>query len=130
MNLKSLVQTHKSDTDAVQRARSAGYPAIEPILGDLLEWMQDMNWPVAGDIEELLAPIGAPLSPYVLKVLQGGDDIWKYWILSRLAVNFDREARQPIIDECIRIVNHPTDGELAEEVNLAAGDILILDAHD
>lgn len=130
VNLQDLIPADKYDTAAVQRAQVAGYPTIAPILGDLLEWMQDMNWPVASDIEELLAPIGAPISPHVLKVLRGGDDIWKYWVLTRLAVNFDREARQPIIDECVRIVNHPTAGELAEEVNLAAGDILILDAHD
>ncbi|HRQ88667.1 MAG TPA: DUF5071 domain-containing protein, partial [Bacteroidia bacterium] len=67
---------------------------------------------------------------HVLKVLQGNDDTWKYWILTRLAVNFDKEARKPIIDECLRIVNRPTDGEVAEEVNLAARNILILDTHD
>jgi hypothetical protein len=92
--------------------------------------MQDMNWPVASEVEAVLQPVGAPLSPHILKVLQGGDDLWKYWVLTRLAVNFDREARAPIVDECLRIVNDPTAGEIAEEVNLAARDILILDAHD
>ncbi len=130
MKLDALIPKHKSDTEAARRARTAGYPAIQPILGDLLTWMQDMNWPVASEIEAVLQPVGAPLSPHILKVLQGGDDIWKYWVLTRLAVNFDREAREPIMDECLRIVNDPTDGEIAEEVNLAARDILILDAHD
>ena len=62
--------------------------------------------------------------------LQGDDDIWKYWVLTRLATEFNREAREPILDECVRIVNSPTEGEAAEEVNLAARDILVLDAHD
>jgi hypothetical protein len=130
VNLDALIPKHKSDTDAARRAGTAGYPVIEPILGDLLAWMQDMNWPVATEIEAVLQLVGAPLSPHILKVLQGDDDIWKYWVLTRLAVNFDREARESIIGECLRIVNKPTDGELTEEVNLAARDILILDAHD
>ena len=130
VELDALIPKHKSDTEAALRARAAGYPVIEPILGDLLTWMQDMNWPVASEIESVLQPVGAPLSPHVLKVLQGSDDVWKYWVLTRLAVNFDREAREPIMDECLRIVNKPTDGEIAEEVNLAARDIVILDTHD
>lgn len=130
MKLDDLIPKHKSDTEAARRARTAGYPVIQPILGELLTWMQDMNWPVASEIESVLQPVGAPLSPHVLKVLQGCDDIWKHWVLTRLAVNFDREARSPIMDECLRIVNKPTDGEIAEQVNLTALDIVILDAHD
>lgn len=130
MNLDVLIPQHKSDTEAARRAGAVGYPEIDPILGDLLVWMQDMNWPVATEIEAVLQTVGTPLAPHILKVLQGDDDIWKYWVLTRLAVNFDKEARDAIIGECLRIVNHPTDGEVAEEVNLAARDILIIDAHD
>lgn len=130
MNLETLIPQHKSDIEAARRARAAGYPLIDPILGDLLVWMQDMNWPVASEIEAALQPVGAPLSPHILSVLQGDDDVWKYWVLTRLAVNFGREARASIIDECLRIINKPTEGEIAEEVNLAARDILILDVYD
>jgi hypothetical protein len=130
VNLDTLIPKHKSDTEAARRALNAGYPMIQPILGDLLTWMQDMNWPVASEIEAVLQPVGAPLSPHILKVLQGGDDIWKYWVLTRLAVNFNREARALILDECLRIVNDSTEGEIAEEVDLAARDFLILCAHD
>ena len=127
VNLNTLIPKHKSDIEAARRASVAGYPLIEPILGVLLEWMQDMNWPVARSIENVLKNIGAPLSPHVLNVLQGDDDSWKFWVLTRLALNFDREAREPIIDECVRIADTPTSGEVAEEVHLAARDVLILD---
>lgn len=128
VNLDALIPKHKDDLRASRRARAAGYPAIQPIHGELLSWMRDMNWPVASEIETVLQTVGAPLSPHILNVLQGGDDIWKYWVLTRLAANFDREAQASIMDECLRIVNKPTDGEIAEEVNLAAREILILDA--
>ena len=130
VNLDALIPQHKNDIEAARRAGAAGYPVIEPILGDLLEWMQDMNWPVATEIEDILRTVGAPVSPHILNVLRGDDDIWKYWVLTRLAVDFDKESRAAIIDECVRIVNQPTAGELSEEVNLAARDILILDADD
>lgn len=126
----SLIPQHKSDIEAARRAAAAGHPVIEPILGDLLEWMRDMNWPVATEVEAVLRTVGKQLSPHILKVLRGDDNIWKYWVLTRLAVNFDKEARMAIIDECLRIANQPTAGEVAEEVNLAARNILILDAHN
>ena len=126
----ALIPKHKSDVEAARKAASVGYPTIEPILGELLIWMKDMNWPVASEIELVLRDVGVPLSQHVLAVLQGGDDVWKYWVLQRIALNFDEEARKWILDECVRIVNSPTKGEIAEEVHLVAHDIIILDSFD
>jgi len=130
MDLTTLIPQHKSDIEAAHRALEAGYPTIGPILGELLEWMQDMNWPVAIEIETILLTVGAPLAPHILRVLQGDDDVWKYWILMRLVINFNKECRALLMDECIRISNKPTPGEVMEEVNLIANDILLLDVNN
>lgn len=39
----TLIPKDKLDTDAVARLVVEGYPAIHPLLPDLLAWMQDIN---------------------------------------------------------------------------------------
>jgi hypothetical protein len=126
----SFVPASKFDLDAVARARAAGYPEIGPVLPALLEWLQDGNWPVAGALVDVLALVGTPIGPHIVGILRGSDDIWKYWVLTMLAPRLSVDAREAIIDECVRIINSPTDGERLEEVDLAARDILILHSHD
>ena len=93
----------------------------------LLEWLRDGNWPIAGEVADLLADMGPPVSPYVVDVLRGPDDIWKYWVLTMLAPRLAASARKLIMDECFRVAHHPTVGEKAEEIHLAAMDVIILD---
>ena len=68
MDLAPLVPKHQGDTEAARRAAAAGYPIIAPILGELLKWTRDMNWPVAPEVERVLRKVGAPLSRHVLDV--------------------------------------------------------------
>jgi len=126
MSLEDCVPKDKFDLDAVRRAEEAGYPAIAPILPELLEWMQDMNWPVARVIAPLLIKIGEPVVPLILEVLKGEDAIWKYWILSSIVIDLDQPTRAPLLGECLRLTLHPTDAEKAEEVDLIAEEILLM----
>lgn len=85
-DLLAMIPKNKADSQAVQRAVHAGYPAVKPILPVLLTWLQDYNWPVAQELTPFLASIGAPLKEPVIAVLKTDDIIWKYWVLS-LVVN-------------------------------------------
>ena len=129
MELRQLIPRDKFDVAAVHRADTAGSPTIDPILPDLLEWLQDGNWPVAKELIPVLAKVGPPLAPHVVSILRGDDNVWKYWILTELAIHLDCTTRDALIDECVRIVNTPTDGEIAEDVHLAARAILNLHTH-
>ena len=126
----SFVPASKYDLDALARASAAGYPENGPVLPALLEWLHDGNWPVAAAVVDVLAGVGTPIGPHILGILRGSDDIWKYWVLTMLAPRLSADARQAIIDECVRIINSPTAGERVEEVDLAARDILILHSHE
>ncbi len=79
--LMSLVPRTKYDTECVQALADLGYPAIEPILPELLEWIQDMNWLVALVLAPFLASISLPLAPRLRLIMTGDDNLWKNWIL-------------------------------------------------
>ncbi|NKQ73418.1 hypothetical protein C3Y89_24255 [Rhizobium sp. UPM1132] len=49
---------NKFDLDAVYELEAAGYPAIAPLLDDLVAWTADGNWPVARPIADLLVSTG------------------------------------------------------------------------
>jgi hypothetical protein len=113
--LHSLLPHDKCDVPRAEAVVAAGYPAIAPLLPVLIEWMQDLNWPVAGVLAPFLASIGRPMEPHIAQVLRTTDDIWKYWVL------------QCIVGECIelqlcfrpeleRIAFYPTEGEIGEEL--------------
>src|SRR5215510_15692175 len=79
--LHELLPKDKHDLDRAKALVSIGYPAVAPILPDLLEWLQDGNWPVSHVIGPFLASIGKPLTEEVRRILQTQDHLWKYWIL-------------------------------------------------
>ncbi|WP_449069270.1 DUF5071 domain-containing protein [Prosthecobacter sp.] len=79
-----LIPKHKSDVATARLAVQAGYPAVEPVLYDLLEWLQDCNWPVAQELFDFLGSIGAPLAPHIRRILSSDDQQWRYWIVGLL----------------------------------------------
>jgi hypothetical protein len=78
---------NKFDLDAVYELDAAGYPAIAPLLDDLIAWTADGNWPVARPIADLLVSTGAATIPVVRGVLRGTDPIHQYFISSVLPID-------------------------------------------
>ena len=85
----------------------------------LLEWLQDINWPVAQVLAPFFATVGADLAPYVRPVLQSQDDVWKYHIIESV-VGRSMSLTQALESELRRIVQSPTQTEHAEEVDRVA----------
>ena len=56
--LRSLIPSNKHDHEKVKRIKELGYPKIKPILPELLEWIQDVNWPIARDLIPFFQSIG------------------------------------------------------------------------
>ena len=121
--LQSLVPADRHDIAAAERAVAAGYPAVAPVLGELLTSLQDCNYPVAFILSPFLASIGVALAPHVRTVLCSNDDVWKYWVLERLVA-----PNPPLIEalrpELERIFQSPSAGEVNDEVLLRVTDIL------
>jgi hypothetical protein len=117
--VKGFIPRDKHDIERAEAAVKAGYPAIAPILPNLMEWLQDMNWPVAGVLAPFLASIGAPLIPHIRKIFTTDDKIWKRWIISQI-LDESREVAEAFRDELERIAYSPTEQEVLEELNEVA----------
>ncbi|MDQ1919645.1 DUF5071 domain-containing protein [Massilia pseudoviolaceinigra] len=120
-----FIPADKHDLDAVQAAMAAGWPAVAPVVPDLLVWMQDLNWPVAKELAPLLVSLGAPLAPAIRQILDGDDGIWKHNLIDRVV------ARSPALLQALaadlhRLAAHPTASDRAEEVDVEAREALLL----
>jgi hypothetical protein len=122
----SLVPRNKRDLERAAAAVSAGYPAIAPVMGDLLKWLQDGNWPVAHVLAPFLRDLG-PITPTVddlRTILEGDDDIWKYWVLCGVIDGWEDTALIALELQLERLAQHPSANELAEGVDEIAGQLL------
>jgi hypothetical protein len=95
-----------------------------PLISPLLEWVQDMNWPIAREVVDILITFPGELVPHIKQVLLADDDVWKYWCLTYL-IKLMEEPHKLLFDkELKRLVESPTSGESQEEVDVIAGEIL------
>lgn len=124
MDLTSCIPTHKTDFEAIQRARWIWYPGLNPILGELLDWMKDWNWPVAQEVQQVLTFAGPEIAPHINAVLRGDDEMWKYWtlgLLERVPMPTWRAIDQSLV---LRIAHSPTPLEREAEVDDCAQHLL------
>jgi hypothetical protein len=110
-NIRSLVPQDKHDIEYAERAIKAGYPAVEPILPELLQWLQDINYPVAQVLAPFLASIGKPLIPHIRKVFAADDELWKRWIMDYI-MSESREIAEAFRPELQGMAYFPTESEI------------------
>lgn len=124
MSLSDCIPKDKFDTEAVARAAALGFPAINPILPDLLVWMQDLNWPVALDLAPLLATAGREIAPLIKTVFAGDDFIWSYALIAGLLPDVNDEVWALLRDDLRVLAMQPTPEQKREELNDIAAEIL------
>lgn len=122
-DLADRLPRNKLDTDRAGSLVALGYPAVEAAIPELLEWMQDINWPVAQVLQPFLAGIGGPLAPHIRRILETDDDVWKDWVL-RCIVAESAELRTILRPELERLAFSPKPGEKAEELDDTAREML------
>lgn len=121
MNIKTLIPKDKFDFETIGKLKMYSFEEIEPIIPNLLEWLQDMNWPISKSIADFLIPFSEKISPEILKILQGKDEMWKYWIL----LTFGKITKDKLVlQEITRIVQNPTKDEIDNDVLEIAKEIL------
>ncbi|MFG4001547.1 DUF5071 domain-containing protein [Flavobacterium aquidurense] len=121
MTTETLIPKDKFDYETVDRLKSCSYDQIESIIPELLEWLQDMNWPISQPIAEYLLPFFEKIAPEILKILQGKDEVWKYWML----VTFGKITKDKLVlEEINRIAKNPTQEEADNEVSEIANEII------
>lgn len=119
-----FIPKSKFDDEACHHLAKVSNEDIEPYLTDLLECLQDLNWPIAGPVSERLSQVGVALVNPTLEVLSGTDEIWKYWIVSHLLHIVKPEVYQGLIFKLNSMRNNPTKEEIKEEVHSAVRELL------
>jgi len=121
---RSLLPQHKRDYEGAHAIVALGYPAVAPVLPELLEWLQDGNWPISHSIARLLAAIGEPIVPHVRRVFASADGSWKYWCIVRLVRWLPPEVAETLRPDLQRLAYHPTADDRSEEVDEQAREAL------
>ena len=119
-----IVPADKHDFEAVRALKASPDEAVLENITELHVWLKDWNWPVARPVCERLNTLGIASADPVGEILQGEDDVWKYWILKFLLPDTDEIVRGKLQEEIVRIANAPSAGENEEEVNIAAKELL------
>jgi Domain of unknown function (DUF5071) len=122
-NPADLMPRTKADTERAEQIVALGFPAIERVAWDLLQWTQDINWPVAQVLCPFFASVGEPLAAYMRAVFDTDDGPWKYNVLNNIIAR-SPELRAALLPELRRMALTPTPVEQAEEVHLAAQEVL------
>jgi len=122
--IRHLVPRGKCDEDIVPMIAEAGYPAIAPILDDLMQWTADPNWPVAPPLIDYLATLGAPMIEPIRRILSGGDDGHKFVCLRGMVRELPLSARIALRDDLRRLADTPCQGDWPVSVDAEARAIL------
>ncbi len=121
-----ILPKDKFDTASIEELKNLSPEEFDKLIPHLLEWLKDMNWPVAAPIAKLLSTKGKELTEPIRTILKSDDTIWKKWIISDLLCHTKPEIRISLKEEIFRITNNPTKEEIDEEVVEAARDVAFL----
>ncbi len=116
MNVKKLVPKDKSDNANINNLYNLTDEDIKPIIYDLLEWIQDYNWPVAQELIPVLIKRENLVFPYIKDILNGSDPMWKYWIMELLIPHFSDEHKIALKNEIKKLIENQQTDEDSEAV--------------
>lgn len=118
MDIHKLIPKDKHDFETVELLKHCDIEEIKPIIPDLLIWQQDMNWPIANEIQKVLLNFKAELVPHIRDIFLTMDGEWKYWIVTCLLNEMPVEILKLLRSDLERIKDNPTDDEICSEVNI------------
>lgn len=124
-DLHRFLPKSKSDVQSVDRITQLSYPVVAPILPQLLEWLQDGNWPVAKRLAPWLASLGLTLVPTLDQALAMDDPAWNYWLIE-LVISRDEALYHHYRPWLTRCASSPTLKEQQYEVDEVAYEALCL----
>lgn len=90
-----LIPQNKFDTSTIKQLERIKTEQISTISMQLLEWIADMNWPVAQELIKVLPRFHKELMIDIKYILSDkvDDSIWKYWIIYSLLPLFPPDSQ-------------------------------------
>lgn len=124
MDISACVPKNKYDFEAIERARQKGFPALNPALPELLEWVKDANWPVAVKTADLVSTAGLQIVPHIEAILCSDDTIWKYWVIDLVVRNSGLRILRELRGELVRLAESPPQDDQAAALAEVARSVL------
>ncbi|QQZ63740.1 DUF5071 domain-containing protein [Paenibacillus sonchi] len=87
----NILPKDKQDFKSVEALARLERSMIIPLLPELLEWLQDMNWPIAAEIVDLLSKYTSETIPHIKTIFSQSDTGWIYNILAYLINKWDTD---------------------------------------
>jgi len=115
MNRNLLIPISKHDFEAVERIKKADIESIRPIISNLFEWVEDINWPIAPELARTLVKFDNLIIPFVKDLIQNPDGLREYSVYYYMLPLFTDEQLLLIKNELERVVNNPSPLEVELE---------------
>lgn len=115
-SLRDLIPKEKFDNSTINQLCKLTDNEMKPIIFDLLEWLQDYNWPIARDILPIVVLHQNIAMPHILTILQGNDIMWKYWVIELVIPYLIYPNRQLVKSELERLSSLEIIDEDIEEI--------------
>lgn len=119
-----LVPKGKFDFDTVSELEKASMEDVIPILPDLFEWTEDVNWPIAPKLSEVLSKFGEAVIPYIKHYLKHPAGLDEYGTYFFLMPKLSKEQLELIRDDLIQIWKNPTEFQKEEEYDKLAAEYI------
>lgn len=120
----NLLPQNKTDFERVAMLKELDEEQLNPLIPNLLVWLQDGNWPIASEISQLLLKCGYALVPHIKMVLESDDAQWKFFVLQELVRKLDKEVLIELAPELLKLAMNPTEQDQYEEIDEIAEQIL------
>ena len=106
--LRKLLPANQDDVAAIAAIAARGYPAVQPILVDLMKWTRHDHWLVATPAREFLASLGGQLAPEVHHALGSSDSALKAAVLRHIVTQWSSDDVRAVGSRLLLIA---TDGQ-------------------
>ncbi|MDR9747075.1 DUF5071 domain-containing protein [Paenibacillus taichungensis] len=117
LNVREWLPRDKHDYEAVRKLSELSNEELRDIIPELMEWLQDGNWPIARSVEDLLLRFGEELIPHIQNVFKTKDPQWEYFMLTGLISRLPSRYLIVLKVDLERILKNPTEDEMLEELD-------------
>src|SRR5271163_1990424 len=119
-----LLPKDKHDHEAIERLHKLPIQELVSLLPELLEWVADINWPIARDAIDLALRVPEHIVEPIREVLRTTDDGWKNNCLDYVIPRLPLEQQRQLKPELERIAHQPTQDEMEEGTRDTAQELL------
>jgi hypothetical protein len=95
-SLKRVLPRDKDDAEGARALVALGYPTVEPVLPQMLDWLKSNGSPVELVMRDFFLALGVHAVPVVQRALASRHDGLKYSVVMNVVARWPAEAIAPL----------------------------------